>query len=80
MSVADGVASDEAARLKDWIKKNGFDLKRRDAGALIRLLKAREASFDQPLRVSYTFEDTSFWQELMDRHTPDDDEEAKSAQ
>ncbi len=79
-AVADGIAGDEAARLKDWLKKNSFDLKRRDAGALIRLMKAREATFDQPLRVSYAFEDTSFWQELIDRHTPDDGEEAKSAQ
>ncbi|HJT11870.1 MAG TPA: TfuA-like protein [Dongiaceae bacterium] len=79
-AVAEGVASDEAARLKVWLKNNSFDLKRRDAGALIRLMKAREATFDQPLRVSYAFEDTSFWQELIDRHTPGDDEEAKSAQ
>ena len=78
-AVADGVANDDAARLKDWMKKNSFDLKRRDAGALIRLVKAREASFSQPLRVSYAFEDTSFWQELIDRHTPEDDEEARSA-
>ena len=73
-AVADGVASDEAARLKDWLKKNSFDLKRRDAGTLIRLVKAREANFAQPLTVSYAFEDTSFWQELIDRHRPDDEE------
>ena len=78
-AVGDSIASDEAARLKDWLKKNSFDLKRRDAGSLIRLVKAREATFDQPLRVSYAFEDTSFWQELIDRHTPDQDEEARSA-
>ena len=41
---------------------------------------ARGDASIQPLRVSYAFEDTSFWQELIDRHTPDDDEEAKSAQ
>jgi hypothetical protein len=76
-SVADGVASNETVLLKDWLKKNSFDLKRRDAGVLIRLLKAREATFDQPLRVSYAFEDTSFWQELIDRHTPQDDEESE---
>jgi len=74
-AVADGVARDEAARLKDWLKKNSFDLKRRDAGTLLRLMKARESDFDQPLRVSYAFEDTSFWQELIDRHTPDEDEQ-----
>ena len=78
-AVADGVASDDAARLKDWLKKNSFDLKRRDAGALIRLMKAREATFDQPLRVTYAFEDTSFWQELIDRHAPDDEGEARTA-
>jgi hypothetical protein len=42
-------------------------------------MKAREASFDQPLRVTYAFEDTSFWQELIDRHTPDEDDKARSA-
>ena len=78
-AMADGVSADDATRLKTWLKKNSFDLKRRDAGSLIRLLKAREGTFDQPLRVTYAFEDTSFWQELIDRHTPDDDEEAKSA-
>lgn len=76
-AVADGVTSDEAARLKEWMKKNSFDLKRRDAGALIRLVKVRESDFDQPLRVSYAFEDTSFWQELIDRHRPEDDEESE---
>lgn len=78
-AAADGVAKEDAARLKDWLKKNSFDLKRRDAGTLIRLVKAREASFDQPLRVSYAFEDTSFWRELIDRHTPDDNEEVRGA-
>lgn len=78
-AVSDGIAKDEAARLKDWLKKNSFDLKRRDAGMLIRLMKAREATFDRPLAVSYAFEDTSFWQELIDRHTPDDNEELRGA-
>jgi hypothetical protein len=70
-SVDDGVDAEEAARLKDWLKKSSFDLKRRDAGALIDLLKARDASLKQPIRVSYAFEDTSFWRELIDRHQPD---------
>jgi hypothetical protein len=43
------------------------------------LLKAREGTFDQPLRVTYAFEDTSFWQELIDRHMPDDNEEVRGA-
>ena len=78
-AVGDGMASDEAARLKDWLKKNSFDLKRRDARALIHLVKAREVAIDRPLAVTYAFEDTSFWQELIHRHTPADDEEARTA-
>jgi hypothetical protein len=76
-AVADGMAVDDAAALKAWLKKNSFDLKRRDAAMLIRLLKAREATFDRPLHVSYAFEDTSFWRELMDRHDPDAGEEGE---
>jgi hypothetical protein len=76
-AVADGAAKEDAARLKDFLKKNSSDLKRRDARTLIRLMKAREASFDQPLRVTYAFEDTSFWQELIDRHAPEGDKESK---
>jgi hypothetical protein len=78
-SVDDGIEAEEAAKLKDWLKNNSFDLKRRDAGALIRLLKAREASFKQPLQVSYAFEDTSFWRELIDRHRPASEQEMKTA-
>ena len=53
----------------------------RPGGASLRIheFNARETSFGQPLRVAYAFEDTSFWQELIDRHTPHDDEEARSA-
>jgi hypothetical protein len=78
-AVGNGLAVEEAATLKQWLKKSGIDLKRRDAGALIRLLKVREAAFDQPLQVSYEFEDTTFWRDLIDRHEPAPEEELKSA-
>jgi hypothetical protein len=78
-AVRNGMAAEEAATLKGWLKKNSIDLKRRDAGSLIRLVKEREATFDQPLRVSYAFEDTTFWRDLIDRHEPDLEGELKSA-
>ena len=74
-----GMAPDEAAALKSWLKSNSFDLKRRDAGALIRLVKSREASFDEPVQVSYEFEDTTFWRELIDRHDPEPEETLRTA-
>jgi hypothetical protein len=78
-AISNGMAAEEAARLKDWLKKDSVDFKRRDAGSLIRLVKTREQTFDQPLRVSYAFEDTTFWRDLVDRHEPHVEEELKSA-
>ena len=70
-AVRNGVTADEAAALKSWLKSNSFDLKRRDAGVLIRLVKSLESSLDEPMQVSYEFEDTTFWRELVDRHEPE---------
>ena len=78
-AVGDGMATEEAVTLKQWLKKNSIDIKRRDAGSLIRLVKKRENAFDQPLQVSYEFEDTTFWRDLIDRHEPAAEEELKSA-
>lgn len=78
-AVQDGVAADETAALKVWLKANSFDLKRRDAGSLIRRVKERDKTFDEPLQVAYEFEDTTFWRDLMDRHEPDPEEELKTA-
>jgi hypothetical protein len=78
-AIGNGLTSDEATTLKAWLKKNSIDLKRRDARALIDLVMNREDGFEQPLQVSFEFEDTSFWQELMDRHEPDLEAELKSA-
>lgn len=78
-AVQSGVAAEEAAALKTWLKANSFDLKRRDAGSLIRLVKERERTFDRPLEVSFEFEDTTFWRDLVDRHEPDPEGELKDA-
>ena len=78
-AVRNGVAAEEAAALKMWLKANSFDLKRRDAGSLVRLVKDRAGTFDQPLQVSYEFEDTTFWRALVDRYEPDLEEGLKSA-
>jgi hypothetical protein len=78
-AVEGGMSAEAAATLKTWLKANSFDLKRRDAGSLIRLVKDRASSFDQPLQVAYEFEDTTFWRDLIDRHGPDLQAELKSA-
>src|SRR5690242_4424245 len=78
-AIQNGVAAEDAASLKSWLKTNSFDLKRRDAGSLIRLVKEREASFDEPLQVSYEFEDTTFWRDLVDRHEPEAEEDLRTA-
>ena len=78
-AIGNGLAAEDAAALKQWLKKNSIDLKRSDAGALIRLVKVREATFDRPLSVAYEFEDTTFWRDLIDRHEPAVEEELKSA-
>jgi hypothetical protein len=70
-AVRSGVTADEATALKSWLKSNSFDLKRRDAGVLIRLVKSLESALDEPMQVSYEFEDTTFWRELVDRHEPE---------
>ncbi|WP_119304653.1 TfuA-like protein [Dongia deserti] len=78
-AVGTGMAAEDAAALKSWLRTNSFDLKRRDAGALIRLMKSREAAFDEPLQVSYEFEDTTFWRDLIDRHEPEPEESLRTA-
>lgn len=78
-SVRSGMKAEDAAALKAWLKQNLFDLKRSDASALVRLVKSREDSFKEPLRVSYTFEDTTFWRDLVDRHEPEADETLSTA-
>jgi hypothetical protein len=78
-AVQNGMAAEDATSLKSWLKTNSFDLKRRDAGSLIRLVKEREDSFDEPLQVSYEFEDTTFWRDLVDRHEPEVEENLKTA-
>jgi hypothetical protein len=78
-AVRNGMAAEEAATVKHWLKSSSIDLKRRDAGSLIRLVKGREGTFDQPLQVSFEFEDTTFWRDLIDRHEPDSEEELKNA-
>lgn len=70
-AVGNGMAADEAAKLKDWLKKNTIDLKRRDARSLIRLVTERAEEFHRPLHPSFQFETTSFWRELIDRHDPE---------
>jgi hypothetical protein len=78
VAVESGVTVEEAAALKAWLKTGGFDLKRRDAASLIRLVKEREGTFDRPLQVAYEFEDTTFWRDLIARHEPDPEEELKT--
>ncbi len=78
VAVENGVTVEEAAALKAWLKTSGFDLKRRDAGSLIRLVTERESAFDRPLQVAYEFEDTTFWRDLIARHEPDPEEELKT--
>jgi hypothetical protein len=78
-AVESGMTSSDAARFREWLKASGFDLKRRDAAALIRMLRAREPMFGRPLSVSFAFEDTSFWRELVDRHEPDPEGTLKTA-
>ena len=78
-AVQNGMTAEGAASLKSWLKTNSFDLKRRDAGSLIRLMKEREDSFDEPLQVSYEFEDTTFWRDLVDRHEPEAEEDLRTA-
>jgi hypothetical protein len=78
-AVQNGMAAEDAASVKSWLKTNSFDLKRRDAGSLIRLVKEREDSFDKPLEVSYEFEDTTFWRDLVDRHEPEAEEDLRTA-
>jgi hypothetical protein len=78
-AVQNGMAAEDAASLKGWLKTNSFDLKRRDAGSLIRLVQEREDSFDEPLQVSYEFEDTTFWRDLVDRHEPEAEEDLRTA-
>ena len=78
-AVQGGVTAEEAAALKTWLKANSFDLKRHDAGSLIRLVRERASAFDQPLQVSFAFEDTTFWRDLIDRHEPNLDEGLKNA-
>ncbi len=78
-AVQGGMAAEEAAALKTWLKANSFDLKRRDAGLLIRLVKDRARRFDEPLQVSYQFEDTTFWRDLIDRHEPGLEGELRNA-
>jgi hypothetical protein len=46
---------------------------------LIRLVKDRARRFDEPLQVSYQFEDTTFWRDLIDRHEPGLEGELKNA-
>jgi hypothetical protein len=78
-AVQNGMAAEDAASVKSWLKTNSFDLKRRDAGSLIRLVQEREDSFDEPLQVSYEFEDTTFWRDLVDRHEPEAEEDLRTA-
>lgn len=74
-----GLAPEEAATLKSWLRSNAIDLKRCDAGVLIRLLKSLEARLAEPMRVSYKFEATSFWRDLTDRHGSELDKKLRTA-
>ena len=78
-AVGNGMAADEAVTLKDWLKKNSVDLKRRDARSLIRLVTERAEQLNQPLRATFQFETTTFWQALVDRHEPDAEEGLRNA-
>jgi hypothetical protein len=76
-ATADGMPPDDAARLKRWLKTGSVDLKRRDAQLLIRLLTERD--FAEPMRAAFRFETTTFWNALVDRHEPEDEETLRSA-
>lgn len=78
-AVGNGMAADQAATLKDWLKTNSVDLKRRDARSVIRLVAEQNEQLNQPLQPSFAFETTTFWQALVDRHEPDVEEELRAA-
>jgi len=78
-AVGNGMAADAAAKLKDWLRKNSVDLKRRDARSLIRLVTERNEQLNQPLQATFEFETTTFWQALVDRHEPDVEETLRTA-
>ncbi|HEV8390910.1 MAG TPA: TfuA-like protein [Dongiaceae bacterium] len=78
-SVESGLASDQAARLKAWLKTGTVDLKRRDARALIRLVTQRDPDLKRPLQATFAFETTTFWQALVDRHEPGAEDALKAA-
>lgn len=78
-SVDSGLAPDQAARLKAWLKTGSVDLKRRDARSLIRLLTQRDPQMNQPLQATFAFETTTFWQALVDRHEPGAEDALKAA-
>lgn len=78
-SIATGLAADEAARLKAWLKTGAIDLKRRDARSLIRLVTERCEALGQPMQAPFQFETTTFWQALVDRHEPDDEDALRTA-
>jgi len=78
-AVGNGMATDEAATFKVWLKMNSVDLKRRDARSLIRLVTERDEQWNRPMRAAFAFETTTFWRALVDRHEPDPDETLRSA-
>ena len=78
-AVANGLAAEEAARLKSWLKTGAVDLKRRDARSLIRLVTERAEALDRPMQAPFQFETTTFWQALVDRHEPDDEATLRTA-
>lgn len=65
--VRDGLDQERAGIFKAWLAKNKIDIKKRDAGKLIRLLQ--QFDFSRPFEAGFVFEDTTFWRDLVARHS-----------
>lgn len=67
-AVLDRVPEDEIRQFADWLPANRVEQKRRDALAMLRLMRRHLAACSAPFRPSFCFQRTDFWRTLTETH------------